>query len=71
MDAAGGAGLAGAAADNNSGTALGITTGLQFLPILLLSPYAGAVADRLPKKRLLQIAQVMMAARPWPSGSSR
>ena len=26
---------------NNSGTALGITTGLQFLPILLLSPYAG------------------------------
>jgi MFS family permease len=46
---------------NNSGTALGITTGLQFLPILLLSPYAGAVADRLPKRRLLQLAQVMMA----------
>ena len=46
----------------NSGTALGITTGLQFLPILLLSPFAGAVADRLPKKRLLRIAQVMMAA---------
>jgi MFS family permease len=47
---------------NNSGTALGITTGLQFLPILLLSPWAGAVADRLPKQRLLQIAQLMMAA---------
>jgi MFS family permease len=47
---------------NNSGTALGITTGLQFLPILLLSPYAGAIADRFPKKRLLQVAQVMMAA---------
>ena len=47
---------------DNSGTALGITTGLQFLPILLLSPYAGAIADRFPKKRLLQIAQVMMAA---------
>ncbi len=47
---------------NNSGTALGITTGLQFLPILLLSPYAGAIADRFPKKRLLQIAQVVMAA---------
>ena len=46
---------------NNSGTALGITTGLQFLPILLLSPYAGVVADRFPKKRLLQLAQVMMA----------
>ena len=47
---------------DNSGTALGITTGLQFLPILLLSPYAGAVADRFPKKRLLQLAQLMMAA---------
>ena len=46
----------------NSGTALGITTGLQFLPILLLSPFAGAIADRFPKKRLLQLAQLMMAA---------
>ena len=46
----------------NSGTALGITTGLQFLPILLLSPYAGAVADRLPKRKLLQLCQLMMAA---------
>ena len=45
----------------NSGAALGITTGLQFLPILLLSPYAGAVADRFPKQRLLQLAQVLMA----------
>lgn len=45
-----------------SGTALGITTGLQFLPILLLSPYAGLVADRFPKRRLLQVTQVMMAA---------
>ena len=32
---------------SNSGTALGITTGLQFLPILLLSPYAGSVADQI------------------------
>ncbi|HEU4515240.1 MAG TPA: MFS transporter [Nocardioidaceae bacterium] len=46
----------------NSGTALGITTGLQFLPILLLSPYAGVIADRFPKRRLLQVTQVMMAA---------
>jgi MFS family permease len=46
----------------NSGTALGITTGLQFLPILLLSPYAGLVADRFPKRRLLQVTQLMMAA---------
>ena len=45
----------------NSGTALGITTGLQFLPILLLSPYAGLVADRFPKRRVLQVTQLMMA----------
>ncbi len=44
-----------------SGLALGITTGLQFLPALLLSPYAGAVADRFPKLRLLKIAQMAMA----------
>jgi len=47
---------------DNSGIALGITTGLQFLPILLLSPYAGSIADRFPKRRLLQLAQLMMAA---------
>jgi MFS family permease len=46
----------------NSGTELGITTGLQFLPILILSPYAGLVADRFPKRRLLQVTQLMLAA---------
>jgi MFS family permease len=45
----------------NSGTELGITTGLQFLPILILSPYAGLVADRFPKRRLLQVTQLMLA----------
>ena len=45
----------------NSGAALGITTGLQFLPMLLLSPYAGLIADRFPKRRLLQVTQLMMA----------
>ena len=45
----------------NSGTALGITTGLQFLPMLLLSPYAGVIADRFPKRRLLQVTQLLMA----------
>ena len=44
----------------NDGTALGITTGLQFLPALLLSPYAGLVADRVPKLRLLKITQTVM-----------
>jgi MFS family permease len=34
-------------------TALGITTGLQFLPFLLVAPFGGTLADRLPKRRLL------------------
>ena len=46
---------------HGSGTALGITTGLQFLPVLLLSPYAGVIADRFPKRRLLQLTQALMA----------
>ena len=44
-----------------SGAALGITTGLQFLPFLLLSPLAGLVADRIPKRRLLQLTNIGMA----------
>ncbi len=47
---------------SGSGSALGITTGLQFLPVLLLSPYAGVVADRFPKRRLLQVTQAVMAS---------
>jgi MFS family permease len=43
------------------GSELGITTGLQFLPVLLLSPYAGVVADRFPKRMLLQLTQLGMA----------
>jgi MFS family permease len=46
---------------HGSGSALGITTGLQFLPVLLLSPYAGVIADRFPKRRLLQLTQLTMA----------
>lgn len=45
-----------------SAGALGITTGLQFLPIVLLSPIAGVVADRFPKRRVLVISQVAMGA---------
>lgn len=44
-----------------SGAAIGITTGLQFLPFLLLSPFAGVIADRIPKRRLLQLTNVGMA----------
>ena len=44
-----------------SGTLLGVVTGLQFLPMLLMSPYAGLIADRFPKRRLLQVTQASMA----------
>ena len=55
----------------NGGAALGITTGLQFLPFLLLSPYAGLVADRFPKRRLLQITHVGMAVTGAGPGPAR
>jgi MFS family permease len=45
-----------------SAGALGITTGLQFLPMLLLSPYAGVIADRFPKRRVLLVTQTAMGA---------
>jgi MFS family permease len=48
--------------------AVGITTGLQFLPILLLTPYAGVVADRMPKRRLLQLTQTTMGIASLISG---
>ncbi|PZR54169.1 MFS transporter [Xylanimonas oleitrophica] len=45
---------------HNSGTAVGTVTALQFLPFLLLSPYAGVLADRLPRRRLLMATQGAM-----------
>lgn len=46
---------------HGGGTDLGIVTALQFLPVLLLTPYAGVVADRFPKRRMLQLTQLAMA----------
>ncbi len=45
---------------NHSGTAAGITTGLQFLPIVFLGPYAGLLGDRVNKRKLLLITQTAM-----------
>ncbi len=42
---------------DNSAVQLGLITGLQFLPILLLTAYAGAVADRFDKRRMLMVTQ--------------
>jgi MFS family permease len=44
----------------NSGFAVGLTTALQFLPMLLFGAYGGLLADRLPKRRLLFITQTLM-----------
>jgi MFS family permease len=44
-----------------SGLAVGITTGLQFLPMLLLSPYGGLIADRFNKQQILKITQSWLA----------
>jgi MFS family permease len=45
---------------HNSGVALGITTGLQFLPVLLFGLYGGVLADRYDKRNLLVAAQAVM-----------
>jgi MFS family permease len=45
-----------------SAGALGVTTGLQFLPILLFSPMAGVIADRFPKRSVMMVTQSAMAA---------
>ncbi len=45
-----------------SAGALGITTGLQFLPMLVLSPIAGVFADRYSKRRVIAVSQIVLGA---------
>ncbi|MFX4286993.1 MFS transporter [Janibacter sp. G349] len=45
---------------DHSASALGIVTGLQFLPMLVLAPWTGAVVDRYPKRVLLLITQAAL-----------
>ena len=45
---------------HNSGAALGITTGLQFLPLLLFSLWGGVIADRYSKRGILMVTQAAM-----------
>ncbi|OAB88252.1 MFS transporter [Janibacter melonis] len=45
---------------DHSATALGIVTGLQFAPMLLLAPWTGAVTDRMPKRALILMAQATL-----------
>jgi MFS family permease len=44
-----------------SGVSVGLTAGLQFVPILLLGAWGGLIADRFPKRRVLLITQPLMA----------
>jgi len=45
-----------------SGTALGLVIALQTLPILILGPWGGVIADRFPKRRILYLTQTASAA---------
>ncbi|WP_062070390.1 MFS transporter [Demequina sediminicola] len=47
---------------DDSGVAVGITTALQFLPFLLLGPWAGVLADRVDQRKLLIITQSLAGA---------
>ncbi|MFE7973662.1 MFS transporter [Streptomyces shenzhenensis] len=44
-----------------SSTAVGVTTALQFLPMLLFGLYGGVLVDRLPKRPALLVTQTSMA----------
>ncbi|WP_199422811.1 MFS transporter [Actinotalea solisilvae] len=45
---------------DDSGVAVGITTALQFGPVLFLSAWAGLLADRLDRRKLLMATQVAL-----------
>jgi MFS family permease len=42
-----------------SGTALGLVTALQALPVLLFGPWGGVIADRFPKRTILYCTQAV------------
>ncbi len=43
-----------------SGLAVGVTSALQFLPLLLFGAWGGLLADRFPKRSLLTVTQTLM-----------
>jgi MFS family permease len=44
----------------HSATALGFVVALQTLPVLILGPYAGVIADRVDKRKLMIVLQTLM-----------
>ena len=47
-----------------SGLAVGTTTALQFLPMLIFGAWGGLIADRVPKRRLLLLTQALHMVAP-------
>ena len=47
-----------------SALAVGVTSALQFLPMLLVGAWGGLIADSVPKRRLLILTQALMAIPP-------
>lgn len=45
----------------HSATAIGVVVALQTLPVLVLGPYGGVIADRVDKRRFLIVLQLLMA----------
>jgi MFS family permease len=45
----------------NSGVAVGALTAVQFLPLLLLAPTGGLIADRMDKRKVLYLTQTLAA----------
>ena len=43
----------------HSGTQLGLATGARFLPIVLFGPWGGVVADRLDRRKLCVVTQII------------
>ncbi len=46
---------------DHSASALGLVTGLQFLPMLLLAPWSGMIVDRFAKRRIVVVTQSVLA----------
>ena len=44
---------------HNNGFALGVESGLQFLPMLLFGAWGGVIADRFDKRRILYLTQIV------------
>ncbi len=60
LDADDGLGVAGPAARSHSATCSGVIVALQTLPVLVLGPYGGVIADRVDKRRMMIALQAAM-----------